>query len=867
MPASREMALDELTELAARLCRVPCAMVVLSTESGFRVESRWGWIQLPADATLARQAHALRGARELRVIADAVQDPRAGGHPLVSGPAGLRFYAGVALRDPVGSSFGTLCIADARPRRLSRTRRQLLRVLARQVVTALRGQLRQSAPIPPPQSAGDTRLALVTDTARVGLVVLDRERRYTFANATYAEFLELPSAEIIGLRVADVLPGLYDEQIRPRLDLAFAGQRISYELCKPGKTGTRWYTVRYELDQDASGVQQVVVVLTDNTEQKAYAETLARSELRYRALFEYAPEGLLIADGHGQCVDANTNLCQMLGFTREQLIGLQSADIVAAVEVSRIEPSLQHIATVGEYAGEWQLRRRDGSVFFAAVKTTRTPDGKLLSVIRDITERRRAEAEIHRLNASLEQRIAERTAQLQTVNAELRESQAQITSLFESLPGAYLVLTPDLTIVAVSDAYLLATMTTREDLLGRQLFHAFPDNPAEEGATGVANLRSSLERVRRTGRPDTMAIQKYDVRNATGTYELRYWSQLNAPILGTCGQLRFIVHRVEDVTEFMLQRARISDEAVLNARVQQMEAEVFRSAQQLQSTNQQLEAANLLLLAANRELEEYSHAVTRDLRVAEAADQVKTAFLATMSHELRTPLNSIIGFTGIVLQGLAGPLTAQQQRQLGMVRSSAGHLLHLINDVLDLTRIESGQLELRCEVLDLPALLEQVLASVRPLAESKHLQLEQVIDSRIGWMHSDPRRLQQIVLNLVQNAIKFTDHGKVEVNVSLDAASDPPRLNIAVTDTGMGIRADDLTLLFQPFRQLAHAPGKAREGTGLGLAICRRLAELLGGTVTARSTWSEGSVFTLTLPWQPANRIPAAPKVLDHTPG
>lgn len=866
MRAGLDIALDALTELAARLCRVPFALVVLTKAGNCRVESRWGWTQLPADETLARQAHAMRGARELRVIADSALDPCAAGHPWVSGPTGMRFYAGLALRDPGGRSVGTFCIADARPRRLGRTRRQLLCVLARQIETALRVQMRQSAPSKPVQSTGDARLALVTDTARVGLVVLDRERRYTFANATYAEFQELPSADIVGLRVADVLPELYDEQIRPRLDLAFSGQRISYELCKPGKAGTRWYTVRYELDQDAAGVHRVVVVLTDNTEHKANEETLARSERRFRALFEYAPEGLLILDDQGHCLDANTSICQMLAFTRAQLIGLRSADIVAPIEVDRINSALQHVATEGDHADEWQLRRRDGSVFPADLKVTRMPDGKLLAVVRDITERRRAEAEIHRLNAGLEQRIAERTAQLQAVNAELRESRAQITSLFESLPGAYLVLTPDLIIVAVSDAYLQATMTTRAGLLGRQLFDAFPDNPDDAGATGVSNLRSSLERVRRTGQPDTMAIQKYDVRNAAGEFELRYWSPLNAPVLGACGRLQFIVHRVEDVTEFVLQRARISEHASLNARVQQMEAEVFRSAQQLQYTNQQLEAANLLLLAANHGLEAYSDAVTRDLRVAEAADQVKTAFLATMSHELRTPLNSIIGFTGIVLQGLAGPVTAQQQRQLGMVRSSAGHLLDLINDVLDLTRIESGQLEVHCEEMDLPVLLDQVLASVQPLADTKQLRLKRVIDPQTGWIRSDPRRLRQIVLNLVQNAIKFTDHGYVELRASLNLVNQPPRLEIAIADTGMGIRVEDLEQLFQPFRQIEAAPGKQREGTGLGLAICRRLAELLGGTVSVRSVWSEGSVFTLTLPWQPADRVPTATRLLDHTP-
>jgi signal transduction histidine kinase len=160
-------------------------------------------------------------------------------------------------------------------------------------------------------------------------------------------------------------------------------------------------------------------------------------------------------------------------------------------------------------------------------------------------------------------------------------------------------------------------------------------------------------------------------------------------------------------------------------------------------------------------------AVLRDLRVAEAADKVKSAFLATMSHELRTPLNSIIGFTGIVLQRMAGPLTAEQEKQLGMVRRSARHLLDLINDVLDLSKIEAGQLEVRLEPFDLPAVIERVVASVQPLADRKALTLSVHIAPEVGSMVSDRRRVEQILLNLLSNAIKFTNTGSVSVTATV----------------------------------------------------------------------------------------------------
>jgi PAS domain S-box-containing protein len=240
---------------------------------------------------------------------------------------------------------------------------------------------------------------------------------------------------------------------------------------------------------------------------------------------------------------------------------------------------------------------------------------------------------------------------------------------------------------------------------------------------------------------------------------------------------------------------------------------------------------------------------------AEAADRLKSAFLATMSHELRTPLNSIIGFSGIILQELAGPLTDEQRKQLGMVRDSARHLLALINDVLDISKIEAGQLEVHPEPFDLRQSIEKVAAIVKPLAEKKGLVLRVNIAPEIGSTVSDPRRVEQILINLANNAVKFTERG--EVSLSAVRAPYPyhaPRkaLDISVADTGIGIKPEDLDKLFQPFRQIDSGLTRQHEGTGLGLAICRRLAELLGGEIRAESEFGKGSVFTFILPVQEA---------------
>jgi PAS domain S-box-containing protein len=234
---------------------------------------------------------------------------------------------------------------------------------------------------------------------------------------------------------------------------------------------------------------------------------------------------------------------------------------------------------------------------------------------------------------------------------------------------------------------------------------------------------------------------------------------------------------------------------------------------------------------------------------AEAADRIKSAFLATMSHELRTPLNSIIGFTGVMLKGLAGPLNPEQVKQLGMVQGSARHLLDLINDVLDISKIEAGQLTVHHAPFDISAAVERVVSSVEPLARKKGLTLS-VEASDLRPVESDRRRVEQILLNLLHNAIKFTERGAVTLNVDIVEGTngEAPSVRMRVTDTGIGMREEDLPKLFQPFFQTDSGLGRQHEGTGLGLAISRKLTELLGGTIHAESKLGMGSTFTVSLP-------------------
>ena len=227
------------------------------------------------------------------------------------------------------------------------------------------------------------------------------------------------------------------------------------------------------------------------------------------------------------------------------------------------------------------------------------------------------------------------------------------------------------------------------------------------------------------------------------------------------------------------------------------------------------------------------------------ANQAKDRFLAGMSHELRTPLNAIIGFTGTLLMKLPGPLNDEQQKQLTTVQSSARHLLTLINDLLDVSKIAAGKVELNLEPVDSRSVLDEVAATLQPQATSKGLALTVHGEQRCVMIRTDRRALSQIVLNLVSNALKFTEHGHVRLILvqGLDGTS-----TIHVEDTGIGIPAEDQDKLFGAFSRVRNERPDAPEGTGLGLHLSQKLAELLGGKIVFQSESGKGSTFSLVLP-------------------
>ena len=232
-------------------------------------------------------------------------------------------------------------------------------------------------------------------------------------------------------------------------------------------------------------------------------------------------------------------------------------------------------------------------------------------------------------------------------------------------------------------------------------------------------------------------------------------------------------------------------------------------------------------------------------RQLEIANRHKSEFLANMSHELRTPLNAVIGFSEVLLERMFGEVNPKQEEYLNDILSSGKHLLSLINDILDLSKIEAGRMELEAQAFDLPAALDNALTLIRERAARHSIGLEVHVDPRIGEVVADERKVKQVLLNLLSNAVKFTPEGGT---ITMSAALNGEAVVVSVADTGIGIAAEDQEAIFEEFRQVGDDYARKREGTGLGLALARRLVDLHGGTLSVQSELGKGSTFTFTIP-------------------
>ena len=427
-----EQGLDELTALAAQICATPIALISLVDENRQWFKATFGLAMVESPRNTSFCSYAL-DKRELFIVPDAAQDERFAQNPLVTGGPHIRFYAGAPLVGPEDTALGTLCVIDRVPRTLTELQKQALQVLARQVMAhlELRRQTRELV-------ASEERLRLVTDNARVGLVIVNQDRRYIYANDAYAEILGLPSSAIIGERVQDVLPEIYEEQIGPRLARAFSGQRVTYELHKPAAAGDCYYDVRYEPRKVDGAVALVVVVITDITERKK-SELVS---LRMAAIVEFSDDAIIGKDLNSIISSWNRGAEKIFGYSASEMVG---SSIMRLIPDDRRDEENQILDKIrcGESVEHFETLRQTKDGRLIDVSVTASPikdaDGKPIGVskvARDITERKRAERRLAELAQELSNRAAELASSRKALEAQTVMFQLVLASMGEGLIAA-----------------------------------------------------------------------------------------------------------------------------------------------------------------------------------------------------------------------------------------------------------------------------------------------------------------------------------------------------------------------------------------------------------------------------------------------
>jgi len=536
-----------------------------------------------------------------------------------------------------------------------------------------------------------------------------------------------------------------------------------------------------------TGPGAMAAAFTDITERKRAEVALAAVSALQSAIFASMHDGFSILDPEGVHLSVNPAMCELTGFAEDELVGVGLPHPYwPPEEYGAIQTAFERSARGEATEFELVFMRKSGERFPALVtpSTVRDADGAVVSIfatIRDITARKNAEEE-------------------------LRASEQRYRSVVAVLRDGIILQAADGRLLSFNDAAARIFHIEPADVLGQTSVSRDWGTIRPDGTELPGEEHPSMITFR-TGKPCTDVL--VGVKGPDGVR----WIEVNTePMLRPGEEHPYaVVVSCTDVTE----RRRAAEEL-----------ESYRN-----DLEQVVEQRTLELTQANKELEEASRA--------------KDQFLASMSHELRTPLNSIIGFTGIMLQGLTGELTSEQRAQLEMVNRSGRQLLGLVGDVLDLARIERGRIELDTEDVDVERLLRTMAETVRPMAEDVGLSLDVEVDPGSMKVRTDRAKLEQILLNFLSNAIKYTEQGGITLHFG---TADDGSAVFTVRDTGAGIALEDQASIFDEFRQLPAQRGAKHPGSGLGLAISRQLAEVLGGRIELESEIGNGSTFRLVLP-------------------